>query len=234
MPVGFVAGDEAGFLFVHMPFQEQPLADHLPQFLTDELHVFSHAPRQPLQGAVGIFSQGSFVHLEPADPSQFPDAADDQPDSGDDAARRNHGGRDPQTGSHDQPDQQGNKGHEPGEQRHAAAYDLHQSHGGLAAGSGVKGGKVFLFLHDRGLDLPVDGSGRLGRGAGSGFHRLADGLASHIHGPAHGLANRLVQLLIVMGIDGLVHNVLNASPQVIPVLIFICHTILSKIYSLSL
>ena len=154
--------------------------------------------------------------------------------SGNDAANRDHGRRDSQTNSHDQPDQQGNKRYEPGEQRQTAAYDLHQSYGSLAAGSGIKHGKVFLFLHDRGLDLPVNGSGRRGRGTGGGFHRLADGFASHIYGLAHGLTDRLVQLLKVPGIDGSVHNVLNASSKIVPVLIFICHTILSKKYSLSL
>ena len=234
MPVGLVAGDEAGFLPVHMPFQKQPLVDHLLQFPADELHVLSNAPRQPLQRAMGALPKGSFVHLEPADPSQLADAADDQPRSGNDAANRDHGRRDSQTNSHDQPDQQGNKRYEPGEQRQTTAYDLHQSYGSLAAGSGIKHGKVFLFLHDRGLDLPVNGSGRRGRGTGGGFHRLADGFASHIYGLAHGLTDRLVQLLKVPGIDGSVHNVLNASSKIVPVLIFICHTILSKKYSLSL
>ena len=127
-------------------------------------------------------------------------------------------------------------GEAPGEAeqgQHTAAHHLEDAHGGLASGSAVEDGKLLAFRHtglgvdDHRAGLP-DGLGGLPDRAlgwpGGIVHSPADGIAARIHRPVNHLMNGLIQLLIILGTDGLIHNALDVPAQGIPILICFRHS----------
>ena len=193
--IGLIAGDQQGLFVVHMPLDEQPFPDHLLDLPADETHRFSGVLRQGLQGAVGLFSQGSAVDLKPLQPAHSLGTVADEPYTGAQPSQRSQGYT---HGIENQRTYQQGKGDQ---RKQASAHSLQHRKGLLAAGTAVQD-RQLLFRAVRYFP------GRF---------------AAHIHRPVDDLADGLIQFLVVPGIDRPVHHILDPFSKIIPILTVIRH-----------
>lgn len=122
MRIGFVAGDQAGFILVQVPLQEHAVIDHALELLADEFGRSAHLPRQLIELALGLAAQNAQIFFKPPHPLDGADAVCKQPHAAAQHSQRQsaqHGKRPAQAGD------QGNHtaaDDAPGaEQRHDAA-----------------------------------------------------------------------------------------------------------------
>ena len=142
--VGFVAGNQAGFLPIQMPLQEQSGVDHLPHLPADELSAFADAPRQLFQRAMCVLSQNPPVNLETAQPLQLVNTAAEQPDAAAQTGQSQQRGEGNSTisGYQQAGDQKRQKGRKHTKGENSPAGCLENACGGLVTGAAVEPGDI--------------------------------------------------------------------------------------------
>ena len=233
VPVGIVAGNQAGSFTVQMALQKQAVVDHFHQLFADKLDIFPHTPCQLFQCAMGAGSQGLAVFFEPAHPFQPLHTVYNQANTAAQSHKAKNRGN-PGHAGHSRKNDCRQKAEEAEAGQQTPAHDFHDSHRGLSVGTAIQHGKGFplldhggFFPHLRRPGSIIHSPGSVVYCPGSTVHRPAHRFPAQVNGTVHRMGDGLIQFPIILRIDSLVNDVLNIPAKRFPILIVVRHTILS-------
>ena len=206
-----------------MPLQEQTVVDHAVQLFAYKNGTFANTAGQLVQGAVGFLPKDPFVGIEPSHHTQGADTAGQEGNAAAKAQQDRYHGERKQGRSGEQPDGGGGEKTKKCKQgQQASAHNFQNACDGFAVGAAIEGGKIPGF-HGDGFCLRLPGVSGCGYGTGGGIHRFFYGAAPQIHGFAHRLTDGLIQFLIILRADGIIHKGLDIPADFLPILIVTSH-----------